>query len=318
MSELVKNETQIATPAELLNQAISKGIDPDKLDKLLEVYEKWQASQDLKELQARLSEAKKCFKKIKRSRQGNNHKYASLDDIMAAISKPLVRQGIVLSFHECGLYKVGDMIILKTIAKVQYKSALIESSHESPIDWHGQKDKRMNVAQAFGSSSTYSKRYALCNLLGIELQGDDDAQSVDQPNQARVNNQKNLKKAQQTPKQPVQQSKPTFWSNPVVATKAKISEAGNDAPKLRKLYDFIDNKWEEKGINAEIAQQCLDEVLGALRHIEQSKPQGGQQGIFVQEPSPLGFKAMPAIPVVEQALNKSNEVLQKSKEVVSA
>ena len=170
----VKEEASSISPAMMLNTALQKGIDPDRLGKLMEIYERYESDKDTKALLRRLAEAKKKFTPIKRTKKAHNYCYAPLETIIEATESHLLEQELVVTFHESES-ESGNAI--KTIARLSYGRASIESAHVSPID-HSDGDKRMNIAQAYGSASTYAKRYAYSNLLAVQIEDDDDARSV--------------------------------------------------------------------------------------------------------------------------------------------
>jgi len=101
------------------------------------------------------------------------YSYASLDTILSTINPIMV---------ECGLSYSWDTEISEDRLKVFCKISHINGHQEvvqvsSPLD----ESEYMSKIQRTGSSTTYLKRYALCNALGITADEDDDAQPQPPP-----------------------------------------------------------------------------------------------------------------------------------------
>ena len=134
-------------------------------------------SENINELAAALAKARPKFKEIAKdktaivkgtSKNGSQYEYsynyASLPNILAAVTEPLAEQGLTLA---SGV--VNDGKDLETV--------LMHSSGQSistiyPII---PKDGTM---QGYGGGHTYSRRYAINGLLNISSEEDDDGQSV--------------------------------------------------------------------------------------------------------------------------------------------
>lgn len=96
-----------------------------------------------------------------------NYSYATLNAVFDAIRRPLAANGL---WPSQGLIERGGKTCLRTV--------LLHSSgqwiaSEAPLLPQGQ------GSQAFGSALTYMRRYALCALLGVVADEDDDANAAD-------------------------------------------------------------------------------------------------------------------------------------------
>ncbi len=137
----------------------------------------WSKSEWVGELAEALAKAQGAFGVLKRkkavevkTRTGGvySFRYAPLDDVIALVKKPLSDNGLsfvqVLDTNDTGVVRI--------------KTILMHSSGQwimstSPIYTAG------GGNQDFGSALTYQRRYALCALLGLAGEEDDDANIVE-------------------------------------------------------------------------------------------------------------------------------------------
>lgn len=120
--------------------------------------------ENLLKIQAELKAPKNQFNAF------GKYKYRSCEDILEAL-KPL------LSKYKCTLTisdevkQVGDLIFIEAKATIDDGKNNIEVTAQAGIDVHR---KGMDVAQSFGSSSSYARKYALNGLFLI-----DDTKEID-------------------------------------------------------------------------------------------------------------------------------------------
>lgn len=150
-------------PSKLLELAVDKDLDIDKLGKLLEFQRVWQADQDRKLFFEALATFQSKCPEIRKNKGvafgETKYQYAPLSDIERQIKELL---------HECGLTKRWEtkedgekLVVTCIITHVSGHSE--QTTMSAKADDSGKK----NAIQARGSSITYMQRYTLIGALGI-------------------------------------------------------------------------------------------------------------------------------------------------------
>jgi hypothetical protein len=165
--ELAKAESlpEQATPDQLLTLAINKDLDIEKLEKLMELRERYEAGQARKMFFESLTKFQSTVPEIRKTREadfgggGAKYKYAPLADIVRQIKETV---------KECELaYRweiADDGENIKVTCIIAHSSGHTESTTMSAkADVSGKK----NPIQARGSAIEYMKRYTLIGALGL-------------------------------------------------------------------------------------------------------------------------------------------------------
>lgn len=169
-----ENSLVVVSPMDLLAQAVEKGADLDKLEKLMDLQDRWESKQARKAFLSAMSQFQSLVPEIKKlktvdfvGKQGGrvHYNYASLDIIAKQIRGPL---------QECGLsyrYQTENLDTgVKVTCVVSHKDGHSEeNSIASSLDTSGNK----NAIQQVGSTMTYLQRYSLIGALGISTAEDD-------------------------------------------------------------------------------------------------------------------------------------------------
>lgn len=154
--------------------AMNPDVDIDKMERLLQMQERILDRQAMMAYSAAMAAMQTELPSIEERGQGNNGKYATLEDIVDTVRPILQRHGFAVSFRiqtqERGLEVTG--ILMHQAGHREETSMLL------PADVSGNK----NAVQAFGSSTSYGKRYVLCALLNITTRGQDDNGQTAAPN----------------------------------------------------------------------------------------------------------------------------------------
>ena len=82
------------TPAQMLSMAVEQGADLDKLEKLMELQDRWEATQAKKAYVAAMSRFRSDCPTIEKSRPGHNSKYAGLSESIDQIKGLLADCGL--------------------------------------------------------------------------------------------------------------------------------------------------------------------------------------------------------------------------------
>lgn len=145
--------------------AMDPASDLEKLEKMLEMKERHEASQARAEFASAFARASADFPSIPLKGIGHNNKpYATLKDIISHTRPVLSQNGLALTF---AINTSGAKIVVT--AKLMHKAGHCEStSIDLPADTSGSK----NAVQSVGSSQTYGQRYTAQAILGLSL-GDD-------------------------------------------------------------------------------------------------------------------------------------------------
>lgn len=150
----------------LMELAITGNADVDKLEKLMDLQERWEAKESKRAYTEAMSKFQSICPPILKAKSGHNCKYATLPSIHTVIKSPLRECG--LSFRYEQSVKNNEMTV-KCI--VTHTSGHSEStSMSAPMDASGSK----NAIQAIGSSNSYLQRYTLIGALGIVTADTDD------------------------------------------------------------------------------------------------------------------------------------------------
>ena len=146
--------------------ALNPDVDIDKMERLLQMHERVLDRQALMAYSAAMAAMQTELPSIVERGQGNNGGYATLEDIVDTVRPILQRHGFAVSFR----IVTQDRGIEVTGVLMHREGHREETSMLLPADASGNK----NAVQAFGSSTSYGKRYVLCALLNITTRGQDD------------------------------------------------------------------------------------------------------------------------------------------------
>lgn len=162
-----------ASPMTLLAGMDMSKVEPDKLEKLLDIQAKWEG----REAEKRLAEAMAAFQRdvpsIIKSRKSHVGNFASLDDIMYAIRPVLADNGLSISF-DTSIPAPGQ---LTAICHVMHSGgAKFNRSVTAPVD----QKMSVNDTQKMGSAVSYCKRYVLIAALNLIVSdhADDDGKGA--------------------------------------------------------------------------------------------------------------------------------------------
>ncbi|MBB3140319.1 ERF family protein [Halomonas organivorans] len=146
--------------------ALNPEVDIDKMERLLQMQERVLDRQALMAYSAAMAAMQTELPSIAERGKTNNGHYATLEDIVDTVRPIMKKHGFAVSFRiqtqESGIQVTG--VLMHQDGHREETSMLL------PADTSGSK----NAVQAFGSSTSYGKRYVLCALLNITTRGQDD------------------------------------------------------------------------------------------------------------------------------------------------
>lgn len=157
------------TPMVLIEAALERGISAPELEKLTALAERWQANIAAEEFANALAEFQRRCPLITKRRSidlggGKGPQYASLDDIMRAITPILSDLGLGITFSG-DMTEDGKMHVVCAVSKGRHM-------HTSEITLPAPA-MRVNDTQRMGAALSYARRYALCNALNIVVTNED-------------------------------------------------------------------------------------------------------------------------------------------------
>jgi len=165
-------QSNVSTADTMIKMAIEQNADVDKLEKLIGLKERWEATEAKKAYVAAMTKFRAECPAIQKTRQAHNSKYAGLAEAIGTIRA--VMEGCGLS-HSWTTNQVGGEVCVTCV--VTHLSGHSEQTMlvASP-DTSGSK----NSIQAIGSTVTYLQRYTLFSILGIaSTDQDDDGESAE-------------------------------------------------------------------------------------------------------------------------------------------
>lgn len=169
---------QNAMAMQIIEMASNADFDVAKLEKLMELQERVANHQSVIAFNQDFSIMQAELPIIAKTKKGQSSKYATLEDIIANTRPILQKHGFATSFEtETFLNQEKNNCFVKVVAVLTHRMGhSTRTSLLVPFDFSG--NKSGNYAQAMGSAVSYGKRYALCALLNIATQDDDDANST--------------------------------------------------------------------------------------------------------------------------------------------
>ena len=177
MTKEIKKKEEFSMQDALMRVCQDETINPERLEKFLDLQIKMEERQNEKDLNAALANFQAECPIIPKTKKGHNSDYAPLDEIVYLIKPILNKHGLSFSFTtDEKTNEEKEMTVI-----VRHKSG---GSYESKSTFPSlDSTKSMNNSQRARSANSYAKRTALENALGIVSAGvDDDAgRSVDNP-----------------------------------------------------------------------------------------------------------------------------------------
>ena len=105
------------------------------------------------------------------------YKYRSNEDILEAVKPLLKAEGLMMTITDNIIEAAGMAVVNATIIVTDGTDS-VSVSAQAGIDPNR---KGMDIAQSFGSSSSYAKKYALGNLFLLDDTKDADSNKVNEP-----------------------------------------------------------------------------------------------------------------------------------------
>lgn len=167
------------TPMAMLSQAVERGANPETLEKLLALQERWEAGRARKAFDEALAAAKAEIPVIRKNRivgfdnkdgSKTEYRHEDLGEIAKTVDPILARHGLSYRFRTTS--EINQPISVTCI--VSHRDGHSEENTlTGPRDDSGKK----NLIQQMGSAITYLQRYTLKAALGLAAAADDDGKS---------------------------------------------------------------------------------------------------------------------------------------------
>lgn len=170
-AEIVKATPEQSPLMPIIAAASTNGeVDADKLLKLIEASEKWEAGQAKKAYHVAMAAFQAEAPKVIKTKDGHNNKYAGLSDIVAVIAPLLSDNGLSHAWET----DTADKEI-KVTCRITH---VLGHSEKTCLSAGPDDSGNKNAIQAVGSTITYLQRYTLKAALGLaEADQDDDGNS---------------------------------------------------------------------------------------------------------------------------------------------
>lgn len=173
------------TPNDLIALAIDKNLDIEKLQKLMEMQEKWQAKQAERSYFEAFGKFQAIAPELIKNKQvkydhkdgggQTNYKYQELGDIAKHIREPLAECGLSYRWDQ---KEEGKIITVWCI--ISHTGGHQERSQ--PLQGEYDTSGKKNSIQQKASTITYLRRYTLTGMLGLStMEGDNDGKGGAQP-----------------------------------------------------------------------------------------------------------------------------------------
>lgn len=180
--EMVPQEAAI-TPMSLLQLAMSQNADLDKLTKLMELQERWEANEARKAFNAAMAQFKANPPHISKNKHvkfgQTEYDHATLDHVSEVIGDALSKVGIR---HSWATVQDDSGMVHVTCVLSHELGHSERTTLRANADTSGSK----NAIQALGSAVTYLQRYTLLAATGMATGLDDDGQNAGMPDQTFV------------------------------------------------------------------------------------------------------------------------------------
>lgn len=175
-------------PMVLIEMAVASGADPDKLEKLMELQERWEANNARKAFFEAMAGFQKDCPEIPKNGKvfsGNNllYSFAKLEDIIKTIRESEHKHGFRHRWDQEDLEGGG----VRVVCEITHVGGHSEASTVTIPPTQGM---NTNEAQNRGIIIKYGKRYSLLNAYGLEPDDDTDAK-LPKPEQFITDNQAN-------------------------------------------------------------------------------------------------------------------------------
>lgn len=160
---------QMVTPMQMLQVAMERGADLDKLQQLMDLQQRWEASEARKAFVSAMTAFKANPPDIIKTKQveyGNTkYKHATLADVCAAAIQGLAQHGIS---HRWDVEQADKITVTCVLTHELGHSERVSMS--ALADTSGQK----NAIQAIASAVSYLQRYTLMSITGLAARDQDD------------------------------------------------------------------------------------------------------------------------------------------------
>jgi len=173
----------VVTPGAILERAYSSGASPELLARLLDLQERWMATQSRMAFDAALAQAKgeigpiaknrHVFFKAKNGGADTNYRHEDLAEIARTVDPILTKYGLSYTFKTHQDFEAGGRVTVT--CKLRHSQGHIE---ETTLSASPDSSGNKNNLQAVASSVTYLQRYTLKAALGLAVSNDDDAQAA--------------------------------------------------------------------------------------------------------------------------------------------
>jgi len=165
--EPARNErAALLTPPEMLSSALERGMSIEVITRLMDLSDRYQATQARRAFDEAISDAKSRIPVIPKSSKGHNDKrYADFAAIARVVDPIISEVGLSYRFRTTQTDRISVTCVLSHKAGHSEETTL-----SGPADASGSK----NAIQAIGSTLTYLQRYTLVQALGLAASDDDD------------------------------------------------------------------------------------------------------------------------------------------------
>ena len=243
------------TPAHMLQLAIDKGADLDRLEKLMDLQERWMKEQAKRAFYAAMASFKVRPPKLVKNadvdyqtNKGRTHyKHATLDNVADPISPALATYGLSFGWN----VEQKDNTVKVTCKLSHQEGHSEEVSLFAGVDDSGSK----NPIQSLGSAITYLERYSLLAVTGLATGDDDDGRASGRP----IAEQRKAEPRQRHPYEPRQNDAETIYeAKPTVHVDVQppAGEEGQNILVPGKMYPGVILAIEERSNNAKLIRSC--------------------------------------------------------------
>jgi len=165
---------QAVTPMALIEVAMNQNADVDKLEKLWQLQQQWEANEARKAYNQAMSKFRAECPVIKKTKQAHNSKYAGLAETIEQIKPHL---------EACGLSHSWTTDQASGAVSVTCRvTHTLGHSESTTLFSEPDKSGSKNSIQAIGSAVTYLQRYTLSSILGLASadESDDDGNAANE------------------------------------------------------------------------------------------------------------------------------------------